>query len=264
MGYDGLPLAPRLAALGYESAATFDASDEASAIKLIGWLEDRHIRQLPLDERGPLRAGDGAALCAYLEALDAPATLGTRLASQLEEREFGAFCAFLVNLAVDYAYTERGGASEENAAPALIPPWDPALGEICHLLGVPLCADAVTTLRSIVKTVRARPRQRPPAPAPAPAPALAPAPAPQQKQPAAATSGRKRPAPPPLAPLSGECFPLGFETGSPPLDDAARVLRMLHVRELRRLQDAINEAVSTLQEFTANPRTDARLGRVGH
>ena len=69
---------------------------------------------------------------------------------------------------------------------------------------------------------------------------------------------------PPLAGLSGDTFPLGFGSlGSAALDDAGRVLRMLHVRELRRLQDGVNAIVVGMQEFTANPKTDSRLGRVG-
>ena len=34
-------------------------------------------------------------------------------------------------------------------------------------------------------------------------------------------------------------------------------------RELRRLQDEVNRVIVTLQEYTANPVTDSRLGRVG-
>ena len=68
----------------------------------------------------------------------------------------------------------------------------------------------------------------------------------------------------PLAGLGADAFPLGFQTGgSEALDSAARVLRMLHVRELRRLQDEVNKCICVMQEFTANPRTDSRLGRVG-
>ena len=64
--------------------------------------------------------------------------------------------------------------------------------------------------------------------------------------------------------MSGDTFPLGFGSlGSAALDDAGRVLRMLHVRELRRLQDGVNAIVVGMQEFTANPKTDSRLGRVG-
>ena len=67
-----------------------------------------------------------------------------------------------------------------------------------------------------------------------------------------------------LAPLGEATFPLGFGTDDSALDDAARVLRMLYVADLRKLQDAVNTTIVALQEFTANPKTDSRLGRVGH
>ena len=64
--------------------------------------------------------------------------------------------------------------------------------------------------------------------------------------------------------FTAEAFPLGFEgSGRPAVDDVARVMRMLHVQELRRLQDSVDATIVSLQEFTANPKTDARLGRVG-
>ena len=47
------------------------------------------------------------------------------------------------------------------------------------------------------------------------------------------------------------------------LDDAAKVLRLLHIQELRDLQTKINETIVSVQSITANPKTDSRLGRVG-
>ena len=41
------------------------------------------------------------------------------------------------------------------------------------------------------------------------------------------------------------------------------MLRVLYVRQLRELQDAINKVVVSLQDMTANPKTDSRLGKVG-
>ena len=38
---------------------------------------------------------------------------------------------------------------------------------------------------------------------------------------------------------------------------------MLYVAELRALQTHFNDVVATAQEFTANPKTDSQLGRVG-
>ncbi|KAF5828964.1 putative carnitine deficiency-associated protein-domain-containing protein [Dunaliella salina] len=58
-------------------------------------------------------------------------------------------------------------------------------------------------------------------------------------------------------------LPLGFATGVPALDDACRVLRLLHVRDLRSLQSSIDDAIVSVQEFVANPRTDSSLGKIG-
>ena len=58
-------------------------------------------------------------------------------------------------------------------------------------------------------------------------------------------------------------FPLGFSTGDATLDRAAVILRMLYVADLRELQDAVNDILVTVQEFTAQPKTDASLGVVG-
>ena len=58
-------------------------------------------------------------------------------------------------------------------------------------------------------------------------------------------------------------FPLGFSMGSDVADRAAAILRMLYIADLRELQDAVNDIVVTVQEFTANPKTDASLGQVG-
>lgn len=64
-------------------------------------------------------------------------------------------------------------------------------------------------------------------------------------------------------PPQPEHFPLGFETGDAALDRAATVLRMLYVRDLRGLQSAVDRALVSVQELTADPRTDASKGKVG-
>lgn len=60
-----------------------------------------------------------------------------------------------------------------------------------------------------------------------------------------------------------EKLPLGFSTSDSEIDRLAKVLRILHVRELRKLQNRINGTIATMQEVTANPKTDSKLGRVG-
>ena len=47
------------------------------------------------------------------------------------------------------------------------------------------------------------------------------------------------------------------------VNEAAKILRLLHVTELRELQTRINEAIVAVQAITANPKTDQSLGRVG-
>ena len=47
------------------------------------------------------------------------------------------------------------------------------------------------------------------------------------------------------------------------LDEAAKILRLLHISELRDLQTKINEAIVAVQAITADPKTDQRLGKVG-
>jgi len=58
-------------------------------------------------------------------------------------------------------------------------------------------------------------------------------------------------------------FPLGFETGDKEVDRAATVLRMLYVNDLKNLQQKINEVIIAIQNFTAAPKADSKLVKVG-
>lgn len=61
-------------------------------------------------------------------------------------------------------------------------------------------------------------------------------------------------------PTAKDC---GFDLGDPVLNEAAKVLRLLHIKELRHLQTSINELIVAVQAVTANPKTDQSLGKVG-
>ncbi|NXY09670.1 RTRAF protein, partial [Pteruthius melanotis] len=47
------------------------------------------------------------------------------------------------------------------------------------------------------------------------------------------------------------------------INEAAQILRLLHIEELRELQTKINEAIVAVQAIIADPKTDHRLGKVG-
>jgi len=58
-------------------------------------------------------------------------------------------------------------------------------------------------------------------------------------------------------------FSLGFSTSDDVVDHAAKLLRIMYTLDLRKLQSTIDETIVSVQEFTANPRTDSSLGKVG-
>ena len=59
-------------------------------------------------------------------------------------------------------------------------------------------------------------------------------------------------------------FQVGVDTGGDrTLNEIAKILRVLHIEELRQLQTRINEAIVSGQIKTADPKTDTKLGQVG-
>lgn len=56
----------------------------------------------------------------------------------------------------------------------------------------------------------------------------------------------------------------GFSAKDPLLNKAAKILRLIHIQNLRNLQTSANELIVAVQNVTANPKTDTRLGKVGN
>lgn len=68
--------------------------------------------------------------------------------------------------------------------------------------------------------------------------------------------------------ITGKPYPfletdVGFNMGDKALTVAAKVLNLLYIQDLRDLQTKINEAIVGVQNITANPKTDTKLGKVG-
>lgn len=63
--------------------------------------------------------------------------------------------------------------------------------------------------------------------------------------------------------LSPVDFPSGIELKDPAVENAVSVLRVLYVNDLRVLQSAVDKLLVSMQDYTADPKTDSRLGRVG-
>jgi len=63
--------------------------------------------------------------------------------------------------------------------------------------------------------------------------------------------------------LDMAALPIMVEVDDPEVRRAAGVLRLLHNIEMGQLMVNVNQVLNELQQLTANPKTDSKLGRVG-
>ena len=220
----------RLLALGFPEARAFDGSTERQLVTLASWLEDRVVRSRPVEERGPLRAGAPGAIQAYLEELEAPESV----AAELKAQRYASVCSWLTLTALQCSCEDLDAASAPAGPEASLQSLAAAHG-VAHNP-----RDRAGTLQAALLAARAR-----------------------ESGGGGAGGGADGSASAAANAKTRADFPLGFETGDAKLDDAARGLRMLYVAELRQLQTSFNGVVTCAQEFTANPKTDSQLGRVG-
>lgn len=259
-----------LQALSYPAAAAYDPSDEAAFAALVAWLEDTKIRALPLEARAPLRVAGGAsdpwrhALSQYLEELGYAAPYGGDAASREKVTDF------LVGQAVALEYrdgAERYGEAARRTAEAAeaarraaerapAQPRDAPFED----LGAPEMAAGV---RALAKALAV------PAPegtgADASLVSAVCAAATRYLDPAVLASAARAAQGGERATLQGllRQFPLGFDLDDEAVASAATVLRLLYINDLRQLQTDADRLIVDVQEYTADPRTDANIGRVG-
>ena len=246
------------------------------------------MRLLPIDKRGPLRKpGDAwnAAFSDYLEEAGCPLVSEKRPYAQTSVLDY---LVWLLNHAISLDYEEEakkrnidaaaelasGGSSSSSTsarAPVVVSPAaDALIKQIATQLNVNTDGrDPLQSLQAIHRAVRhrvipalaAQERASKAASASSASSAAAASSSSSSSSASASSSagagagsarGASRPGPLPPASelLDLKTFPLGFSTGDVIADKAASVLRMLYITDLRELQDAVNDILVTVQEWT--------------
>lgn len=238
----------KLTALDYHNPNGFDCTDETQLRNCIVWLEDQKIRHYKIEERGNLRnilsSEWPKAYQKYLQDLNCP--------FEVQERQESV--DWLLGLAVRYEYGDNvekyrkvqplSSNSTNNDKPAdpLVnldsnsPDFKAGVTALANILKIQRHDDYLVMLKAIRILIQDR---------------LSPE--------AIAKASQNKEG----IPVSLDKHLLGFDTGDATLNEAAQILRLLHIEELRELQTKINEAIVAVQAIIADPKTDHRLGKVG-
>ncbi|XP_069493570.1 RNA transcription, translation and transport factor protein [Ambystoma mexicanum] len=236
----------KLQALDYHNPSGFNCKDETEFRNFLVWLEDQKIRHYKIEDRGNLRNINSSDWPKhyekYLKDVNCPFTVQERQES----------IDWLLGLAVRLEYGDNADkyknakpANADNAtknAEPLInldvtnPDFKAGVMALANLLQIQRHDDYLMMLKAIRILVQERLSQE-----------------------AVAKANQSREG----LPIALEKHVLGFDTGDAVLNEAAKILRLLHIEELRDLQTKINEAIVAVQAVIADPRTDYRLGKVG-
>ncbi|KAM9432170.1 RNA transcription, translation and transport factor protein-like isoform 2-T2 [Salvelinus alpinus] len=236
----------KLTALDYHNPSGFDCKDETEFRNFIVWLEDQKIRHYKIEDRGNLRniptSGWHKSFEQYLRDVNCPFTV--------EERQESV--DWLLGLAVRLEYGDNV-EKYKNCPPATATEAEKPSDPLIHLdssnpdfkAGVLGLASLLKIQRHddylvMLKAIRILIQER-----------LTPE--------AIAKASQSKEG----LPVALDKHILGFDTGDATLNEAAQILRLLHIEELRDLQTRINEAIVAVQAIIADPKTDHRLGKVG-
>ncbi|KAM9835809.1 RNA transcription, translation and transport factor protein [Aulostomus maculatus] len=236
----------KLTALDYHNPGGFDCTDESQFRNCIVWLEDQKIRHYKIEDRGNLRNIPSPdwpkAYQKYLQDVNCP--FG---AEQRQEA-----MDWLLGLAVRYEYGDNvekykncqplEASSNSKAVDPLVnldsnsPDFKAGVTALANILKIQRHDDYLVMLKAIRILIQER---------------LSPE--------AISKASQSREG----VPVALDKHILGFDTGDATLNEAAQILRLLHIEELRELQTRINEAIVAVQAIIADPKTDHRLGKVG-
>eukprot|EP00054_Salpingoeca_dolichothecata_P033704 m.267875 g.267875 ORF g.267875 m.267875 type:complete len:245 (-) comp34703_c0_seq1:49-783(-) len=239
----------KLDALQYPHADTFSSENEGAVRNLVVWLEDTKIRFYKIEERADLRQVDGAewnaAFLKFLKDLECP-----RPFSDFSSDQFTRISVldWLLSHAVLLEYSDDAeqfnATNVQETAPTELPPIEPTsaefkagLAQVAKLVKIPAHDDQLV-LRAVASLVQNKLSQ--------------------QAVSSALALKNEKPKSQPLSKTS-----LGFDAKDPALNEAGKILRLLHIQDLRQLQTQVNEVIALAQSLTANPKTNAKLGQVG-
>ncbi|XP_061909996.1 RNA transcription, translation and transport factor protein [Entelurus aequoreus] len=237
----------KLTALDYHNPGEFDCTDESQFRNCIVWLEDQKIRHYKIEDRGNLRDVPGsdwpAAYNQYLQDLNCPFGASERAEA----------VDWLLGLAVRYEYGDNvnkykncppleASANVRATSDPLVnldtdsPDFKAGVMALANILKIQRHDDYLVMLKAVRILIQER---------------LSPE--------AIAKASQSKEG----VPVALDKHILGFDTGDSTLNEAAQILRLLHIEELRELQTKINEAIVAVQAVIADPKTDHRLGKVG-
>lgn len=250
----------KLDALEYHSTETINIDKQDDLKALVVWLEDQKIRHYKIEQRSDLRSHTGdkwkSTFKKYLTDLECPHDLETDLHAAVD---------WLLGVAVRYDFGDaaqehhqlRCGLNyTEKQAKLPLPSQKSALdidpSDKVFISGVQALAKIVQVTRHpdpsvLLEAVRIVIEER-----------LS-----ESAVETAKSKGASAKEKTPNKQYNITAKDCGFDLGDPVLNEAAKVLRLLHIQELRYLQTNINELIVAVQRITANPKTDQSLGRVG-
>ncbi|KAK3609276.1 hypothetical protein CHS0354_001876 [Potamilus streckersoni] len=243
----------KLLALGYPQPDSFNTQDENQFRSIIVWLEDQKIRHYKIEERASLRSISSPdwvkALHSYLMDLECP----------YQQSEKNCVIEWLLAYAVRLEYGDNvdkyKGVTAETLTQAVTKPApgvssnpldnlnfdDPdfkaGIASLSVLLQIPPHQDHVEMLKAICLLVKNKLSK-------------------EAIEQVSKDTGK-------VEHIALDQMELGFDTGDYIINEAAKVLRLIHLHDLRELQTTINQAIVGVQNVTANPKTDSRLGKVG-
>jgi len=256
----------RLLALGYPVAGSesFDVSNINHIQTLVAWLEDTKIRFYKIEDRLSLRTMNDqwlATFCEYMKQLGCPHTLPAAEPAS----SWVVVVDWLLAHAIGLVYRDNVESTNEKAQKQLetkqsnkIPvdtsdyssaQFKAALTELTNLLNIPMHEDPNVLLNTIQKMVKSKFSKT----------TLATIVDSKTTQPTSSALHND-------TSINGDKFPLGFTTGESQTNVvvvASTILRLLYIKDLRELQTSINDLIVAVQSFTANPRTNTVLGKVG-